>query len=97
MSTARPTTWQGTDETAAARRWALAATAALALALLAAYYPTVASMVSIWWRSETFTHGFLILPITLFLVWRKRHELARIPVRPAPWTGAAALLAAGFL
>ncbi len=97
MSTARSTTWQATDETAAARRWALAATAALALALLAAYYPTVASMVSIWWRSETFTHGFLILPITLFLIWRKRHELALVPARPEPWTGAAALLAAGFL
>jgi exosortase A len=50
----------------------------LALMLLfavAMFYPTLASMVSIWERSETFAHGFLIFPISLWLIWRIRQEL----------------------
>ena len=39
------------------------------------YWPTFSSMISIWWRSETFTHGFLVLPITGYLIWRNRHLL----------------------
>jgi len=39
-------------------------------------------MVYIWSRSDTFAHGFLILPISLWLIWMRRDLLA--PVRPAP-------------
>ncbi|MEQ8515023.1 MAG: exosortase A, partial [Chromatocurvus sp.] len=56
--------------------------AGLCLAVLALYLPTVASMVSIWIASETFTHGFLIVPISLWLVWRDRARLARLPLAP---------------
>jgi exosortase A len=45
------------------------------------YRDTAKAMASIWWRSDTFTHGFLILPIVLWLVWRQRAELARLPAR----------------
>lgn len=66
--------------------------------LLYLYQSTVASMVAIWWRSETFAHGFLILPISLYLVWTKRQALERMRPRPS-WLGVAALLlgAAGWL
>jgi exosortase A len=50
--------------------------------LFALYYPTVESMVSIWYRSETFAHGFLILPIALWLVWRRRAALKGLSIRP---------------
>jgi exosortase A len=33
-------------------------------------------MALIWERSETFAHGYVILPIALWLTWRKRHFLA---------------------
>ena len=52
------------------------------LALFAFYWETVASMAAIWSRSETFTHGYLILPISLFLIWQRRRELVRYT--PAP-------------
>src|SRR3569623_1467488 len=60
----------------------LAMVSVAVLALFGFYWETVASMVAIWSRSETFTHGFLILPISLFLVWQRRGELARYT--PAP-------------
>lgn len=56
--------------------------AGYAVWLVAGYWETVASMVSIWYRSETFAHGFVIFPISLWLVWRKRFELARLEPEP---------------
>ena len=64
--------------------------------ILVIYWRTTESMVAIWWRSETFAHGFLILPITLFLIWTKRREVARLV--PAPDVLGVVLLAgAGLL
>lgn len=64
--------------------------ASLALVLLIAlvlvmYRDTGIAMVTIWARSETFTHAFLVPPISLWLVWRKRHELAAQAPRPCLW------------
>lgn len=46
------------------------------------YRDTAMSMVTIWYRSETFTHGFVVLPITLWLIWRRRKALAALAPRP---------------
>jgi len=59
------------------------------------YADTAASIVGIWVRSETFSHGFMVLPIVLWLVWRRRHLLAVIPPQPALWAGVLLVLA-GF-
>lgn len=67
--------------------------AAYALALLAVLWPTAVSMVRIWSNSETFAHGFVILPIALWLAWRDRDALARLPWRPQPAALAPCLLA----
>jgi exosortase A len=73
---------------------ALAVAAAL-LAPFAIYFGTARSIVSIWNSSETFAHGYIILPISLWLIWRERGQLAHLA--PAPWWPALALLAAcGF-
>ncbi|NDP41104.1 MAG: exosortase A [Aromatoleum sp.] len=71
--------------------------AALAvLGILAVYWRTAESIVAIWIRSETFTHGFVVIPMCLWLVWRQRAELAAISVRPW-WPGLAIVLGAGAL
>ena len=46
------------------------------------YSSTYLSMAQVWWRSETFSHGFLIFPIAAWLIWRNRAELARLPLAP---------------
>jgi len=50
--------------------------------MLAIYQQTVLSTVAIWQRSETFAHGFLIFPISIYLIWTKRKPLAEITPRP---------------
>lgn len=55
------------------------------LALLLLFHETTWSMISIWMRSDTFAHGFIILPISLWLMWDKRNILQQIAPRPVPW------------
>ncbi len=67
-------------------QWRLPLLALLAAwALLAAIYAdTGASMVLIWNRSETFAHAWVVPPLSAWMVWRLRAELALLTPRPAP-------------
>jgi len=69
----------GTD---AGWRIALPLVVLACVGIVAMYWRTAGSMVGIWARSETFAHGFLILPISLFLIWTRRREVAKLV--PAP-------------
>lgn len=62
----------------ARQRHTLGLVTAWFLLVLALFHDTLLDMVSIWWNSETFSHGFLILPISLWLLWRDRQRLARL-------------------
>ncbi len=75
--------------------FALLAVLAVLFGLL---WPTFFSMAEVWERSETFAHGYLIFPISLWLIWRRRDVLADITPR-ADGRGLLALgvAAAGWL
>lgn len=66
------------------------------VALLLMFHHTSWSLVSIWIRSDTYAHGFLILPISLWLMWSQRAQLVTINARPAPWI-AALIAPVGFV
>ncbi|WP_028103221.1 exosortase A [Pseudoduganella violaceinigra] len=61
---------------------------------LLVFHETALTLAQIWERSETFAHGFLILPISLYLVWRQRGALAALPLRPY-WPAMPLLAACG--
>ncbi|WP_022948482.1 exosortase A [Methylohalobius crimeensis] len=63
--------------------------------LFAFYWRTFYAMVEIWERSETFAHGFLIFPISAYLIWRRRRELGGLTPRP-DWRGLPVLAVLGF-
>jgi exosortase A len=76
----------------------------VALALLAIcwillwFWDTSASIVAIWYRSETFAHGFLIVPIVFYLVWYNRRHLGEVPIQPfLPGAALLALAGSGWL
>lgn len=78
-------------------RWGVALVLlALVLAgVIGAFHATAASIVSIWMRSDTFAHGFAIIPITLWLIWEKRAGLRRLAPQPA-FLPLMAMLPVGF-
>lgn len=53
--------------------------------ILFLYRDTGLAMVDIWSRSETFTHAFLVAPITLWLIWRQRSVLLTRTPQPNLW------------
>jgi exosortase A len=86
----RPASW-----TTWRRAPVLAAVLAVA-GILGVYTETVASIVAIWVRSDTFAHGFVVAPISLWLMWRRRDALALIPATPW-WPGLVVIAGAGAL
>lgn len=71
---------------AACPRWRVAnGVFALALsALTGLFWPTVQTMVHTWGTVTTYNHGFVIVPISGYLIWRQRASLAAIGPRPQP-------------
>jgi exosortase A len=61
---------------------AVGVTLATVLAILAIYRGTAWSMISIWERSDTFAHGFLIFPFSAYLIWTQRRRLSALPLQP---------------
>jgi exosortase len=81
-------------ETLSASAFALALAGFLlcAAALVWAYLPTLTSLVEIWEREPDYSHGWFVLPITLYLLWSSRESM------PSPrlgwyWGGVLLLLA----
>tara|TARA_R110002110_G_scaffold91264_1_gene237386 strand:- start:43014 stop:44579 length:1566 start_codon:yes stop_codon:yes gene_type:complete len=63
--------------------WPLVALGYCALVLLL-FKDTSMSIWSIWQRSDTYAHGFLIVPISLWIAWNARAQLATMTPRSNP-------------
>ncbi|MDR1853406.1 MAG: exosortase A [Azoarcus sp.] len=74
---------------------ALTLTATLAWCVLW-YWRTATEIAAIWWRSDTFSHGLVVLPFFAALVWRRREAIGELRPQPTPWL-ALAVAAAGLL
>lgn len=76
-----------THQTDRQRAWrqALPVFMVLMALVLFLYKDTAYAIVSIWMRSDAFTHGFLVPPIVLWLIWRQRQVLAGLMPRPNVW------------
>lgn len=53
--------------------------------------PSASSLVAVWMSSETYAHGFVILPISLWLVWQRRQAIVATPAAP-DWRALAACI-----
>ena len=66
---------------------------ALGLVVGLLYVRIMIALVGDWLHDPNYSHGFLIIPFSGFLVWRKRKLLIETPVRPSLW-GLATIVAA---
>ncbi|HEU5116733.1 MAG TPA: exosortase/archaeosortase family protein [Isosphaeraceae bacterium] len=67
----------------------------LSVATLAAFHSNVAFLL-IQWDNPNYSHGYLVLPIALVILWMHRDDLVRAPVRPNPLGWVALALILGF-
>ncbi len=52
------------------------------MGLISSYWETINIMVSQWLNNDDFSHGMLIIPISLYLVWERRESLKKIALQP---------------
>ncbi len=77
-------------------RIALIATSLLVLGLVGLYSPAALHLVRAWANSADFSHGWLILPVSLYLIWMNRSKWLGERLRPS-WIGVLVLCAGGFI
>jgi exosortase len=58
------------------------AAAVAAFALL--YRGVAAKLIYDWGHDDNYSHGFLIVPVALYLAWERRRQFAAAPHRPTP-------------
>ncbi len=69
---------------------------ALLLAYAVVFHTSLLRLAEVWAGDGTFQFAFLIPPISLFLVWERRHRLAGVPFAPSA-LGAATIFALSLL
>ena len=57
----------------------------LASSFVLAYFPVWKGLLLSWYENENYSHGFLIVPISIYLIWRNRQQLAETQIDPAWW------------
>jgi exosortase A len=58
---------------------------ALFAAILLLFWQTAESIGKTWYSSRTFSHGFLIVPMALYLIWVRRQRVAWMRPKPNYW------------
>ena len=64
--------------------WHLGALSGLIVFIIALFWFDVWNAVSVWWIYETYSHCFLIIPISAWLIWRRRDIIAQLTPVVAP-------------
>jgi len=59
--------------------------AILILTFIFAFFPAWKNLTLAWTNSEEYSHGFLIIPIALYIGWRKKADLASKGIKPSNW------------
>jgi exosortase len=55
------------------------------VSLLTLYSQHLLRLFRIWMTNEDYSHGLLIIPISIYLAWLKRHELSANDIYPQNW------------
>jgi len=53
----------------------------LLLSFVLVYFPVWKALVLTWYGSDDYSHGFFIVPVVIYSLWQKRHELQKLPVQ----------------
>lgn len=57
----------------------------LGIIIILMYLPVFSDLVRDWYTDDNYSHGFLIIPISAWLIWKKREVLRNIPIETNKW------------
>jgi exosortase A len=82
-----PTTSLAADLPSSGNHWkySLTALALIQIWIGYCYWDTLVAMAKIWWRSDTYAHGLIVPPISIWLIWRDREQLTPLQPEPTFW------------
>ncbi len=85
MSGGSQINWAGPEAVGRISPWTLhlSVLGGLLLVLGVLNWQPIAAAVTVWWVSPTFSHCFLIIPVSAWLIWGKRHQLSALT--PSAW------------
>jgi exosortase len=63
------------------------------LAFIWCYWPDLVDLWNIWQRSDEYSSGLLVPFLTVYILWTRRHHLAKVPIKPCLWGVLALILA----
>jgi len=55
----------------------------VSLLLAALYADVLASLADDWWTNESYSHGFLVVPLAFYIAWKQRHTILATPIAPS--------------
>jgi len=55
----------------------------ISLLLAALYADVLASLADDWWTNESYSHGFLVVPLAFYIAWKQRQTILATPVAPS--------------
>lgn len=53
--------------------------------MLLVFRETAMAMVQVWLHSQSYNHGVLILPLSLYVIWHRRHRVIALSPTPHYW------------
>src|SRR5690348_13488841 len=59
--------------------------AAVLSALVWSYWPNIRYLIGVWNRDPNYSHGYLVIPVALFILWRRWSDGKVAELRPSPW------------
>lgn len=59
--------------------------AILIASFILTFFPVWKRLIMTWSSSDEYSHGFFIVPLCCYILWRKKQILAEIPIRPSSW------------
>ena len=54
----------------------------IVISILAIVWPVTRSMVDTWQHSSTYGHGYVVIPVAIWMVWRESAARASISLKP---------------
>ena len=65
--------------------FAFLASGLIFIAFLWSYWPGLVELWELWRQSDEYSSGLLVPFLALYILWSRRHDMARCPVKPSIW------------